>query len=177
MAIPSDGQVSFSAIANELGVGTPYSLSNLSSLAGFNTPFSTSNFRGYSAGQSSFPTKYFAITNNVSRLGRRRGNPRVNIDVGAYELYQKPSQEKTTLSNYTLKSAGSGDQVTRQVPVYDQKGNFIGYELQYITLSSSNRKCITDVIVSYDGAGNPSYTVSNNSRGDQFYIDLVQPYI
>lgn len=177
MAIPSDGQVSFSAIASELGVSVPYSLSNLSSLAGFNIPFSVSNFRGYSAGQSSFPNKYFIVTNNVSRLGRRRGNPRVNIDVGAYELYQKPNQGKTTLSDYTFLSAGSGDQVMREAPVYDRKGNLIGYELQYITLSSSNRKCITDVIVSYDGAGNPSYEVSNNSRGDQFYIDLVQPYI
>jgi hypothetical protein len=50
MALPGSGQLSFSAIATELGAGTPYSLRNMSSTAGFSTPDNVSDFYGYSAG-------------------------------------------------------------------------------------------------------------------------------
>ncbi len=49
MALPSTGQLSFSAIATELGVSTPYSLRSMSSLAGKSTPDSVGEFYGYSA--------------------------------------------------------------------------------------------------------------------------------
>jgi hypothetical protein len=49
MALPLSGPLSFSAIAGELGIGTPYSLRSMSSQAGFSTPDSVSEFYGYSA--------------------------------------------------------------------------------------------------------------------------------
>jgi hypothetical protein len=50
MALPTSGQLSFSMIAGELGVGTPFSLRNMSSNAGFGTPDGVYDFYGYSAG-------------------------------------------------------------------------------------------------------------------------------
>ena len=49
MALPSSGQLSFSAIAGELGAGSPYSLRSMSNTAGKSTPDSVSEFYGYSA--------------------------------------------------------------------------------------------------------------------------------
>lgn len=49
MALPGSGQLSFSAIAGELGAGSPYSLRSMSSTAGFSTPDAVSDFYGYSA--------------------------------------------------------------------------------------------------------------------------------
>jgi hypothetical protein len=50
MALQSDGQISFSNIAGELGSSTPYSLRGMSDFAGFSTPDSVSEFYGYDAG-------------------------------------------------------------------------------------------------------------------------------
>ena len=50
MALPTSGPLSFSMIAGELGVGTPFSLRNMSSNAGFGTPDGVSDFYGYSCG-------------------------------------------------------------------------------------------------------------------------------
>ena len=50
MALPGSGQLGFSAIATELGAGTPYSLRSMSSSAGLSTPDSVSEFYGYTAG-------------------------------------------------------------------------------------------------------------------------------
>jgi hypothetical protein len=50
MALPSSGQLSFSAIAGELGASTPYSLSGMSIQAGFNSPYNVSSFYGFSPG-------------------------------------------------------------------------------------------------------------------------------
>ena len=49
MALPGSGQLSFSAIASELGAGTPYSLRSMSNTAGLSTPDSVSEFYGYSS--------------------------------------------------------------------------------------------------------------------------------
>jgi hypothetical protein len=50
MALPSSGQLSFSAIAGELSVSlSNVSLRSMSSTAGFSTPDSVSEFYGYSA--------------------------------------------------------------------------------------------------------------------------------
>jgi len=50
MPVPSSGPLAFSVIAGVLGIGTPYSLRNMSSTAGFSTPDSVSEFYGYSPG-------------------------------------------------------------------------------------------------------------------------------
>ena len=50
MALPSTGQLAFSAIATELGVAGALSLRGMSSLAGKSTPDSVGEFYGYSAG-------------------------------------------------------------------------------------------------------------------------------
>ena len=50
MALPTSGPLSFTMIAGELGVGTPFSLRNMSSNAGFGTPDGVSDFYGYSGG-------------------------------------------------------------------------------------------------------------------------------
>ena len=47
MALPTSGPLSFTMIANELGVFTPFSLRNMSSNAGFGTPDAVSDFYGY----------------------------------------------------------------------------------------------------------------------------------
>lgn len=47
MALPLNGQLSFSAIATEVGIGTPFSLRTMSSIAGFSTPDNISEFYGY----------------------------------------------------------------------------------------------------------------------------------
>ena len=47
MALPGSGQLSFSAIAGELGAGSPYYLRSMSSEAGFSTPDAVSEFYGY----------------------------------------------------------------------------------------------------------------------------------
>lgn len=47
MALPTSGPLSFSMIGAELGVGTPFSLRNISSNAGFGTPDRVSDFYGY----------------------------------------------------------------------------------------------------------------------------------
>lgn len=49
MALPGSGELSFTAIASELGTGTPCSLRSMSSTAGFATPDSVSEFYGYSS--------------------------------------------------------------------------------------------------------------------------------
>ena len=50
MALPTSGQLSFSAIAVELSISTPYSLRTMSSIAGFSTPDAVSDFYGYGGG-------------------------------------------------------------------------------------------------------------------------------
>lgn len=47
MALPTSGPLSLSMIGAELGVGTPFSLRNMSSNAGFGTPDAVSDFYGY----------------------------------------------------------------------------------------------------------------------------------
>lgn len=47
MPLPTSGPLSFSMIGAELGVGTPFSLRNMSSNAGFGTPDAVSDFYGY----------------------------------------------------------------------------------------------------------------------------------
>ena len=59
MALPTSGQLSFSMIAGELGVGTPFSLHNMLSNAGFGTPDGVSDFYGYSAGGGGGSTLFF----------------------------------------------------------------------------------------------------------------------
>lgn len=49
MALPSSGQLAFSAMATELGVAGALSLRGMSSLAGKSTPDSVGEFYGYSA--------------------------------------------------------------------------------------------------------------------------------
>jgi hypothetical protein len=49
MALPGSGQLSFSAIATELGAGTPYSLRSMSDFVSFSTPDAVSDFYGYNA--------------------------------------------------------------------------------------------------------------------------------
>lgn len=58
MALPGSGQLSFSAIAGELGAGSPYSLRSMSSTAGFSTPDAVSDFYGYSSGGGVIYTYY-----------------------------------------------------------------------------------------------------------------------
>ena len=182
MALPVEGALRFSDIGSEIGILTPLSLREMSSAAGFQTPDSVGEFYGYTAGGGSlYPPKHFAIVNKVSRLGKWYGEyPRQDIDGGGYELYLKPSEANIGLNNYTLLDSFQGEGFsiyTETVPVYDKEGNIIDFKLVKIPLTFSHGKCITNLKVSYDSLGNPSYSVTQNSRGDEFYINLVQPYI
>lgn len=99
------------------------------------------------------PVKYFAIVNKMSRLGRNQSRRR--IDGGAYELYEKPSSDRQGINNYTLLDSSQGD------------GKY----------TYSYGAGIVNVEVSLENPKNPVYTVSGNTRGDKFYITLVQPYL
>ena len=47
MALPREGQLSFSQIATELRAREPFSLAEMGSSIGLRTPFSVSSFYGY----------------------------------------------------------------------------------------------------------------------------------
>jgi hypothetical protein len=116
--------------------------------------------------------KYFAVRNKMSQRGRNGG--RQTIDKGAYRLYEKPSAAKTGLNNYTLLSESQGEAADR-IPIYDFKGRLIGYEDKY--LSSNYGAGIIDIQVTISNTGEKTYTVASNSRGDEFYTNLIQPYL
>lgn len=99
------------------------------------------------------PAKYFAIVNKMSRRGRRQGRGR--IDGGAYELYEKSSSDRQGINSYTLLESSPGD--GKHTYTYGAG--------------------IIDVEVSLENPKNPTYTVSSNTRGDEFYVNLVQRYL
>jgi hypothetical protein len=74
MALPSTGQLSFSAIATELGVSTPYSLRSMSSLAGKSTPDSVGEFYGYSAAPATVTLNIYISIDNLSSYGYQGNN-------------------------------------------------------------------------------------------------------
>ena len=115
--------------------------------------------------------KYFAVRNRMFKSGRRSG--RRNIDTGAYRLYEKQSAAKLGLNAYTLLSEYAGD--LQRLPIYAGKGEIIGYKDR--PLSNNYGAGIVDVEVAIPSSGQPIYTVASNSRGDSFYINLVQPYL
>lgn len=115
--------------------------------------------------------KYFVVRNKMTQRGRNGG--RQTVDKGAYRLYEKPSAAKTGLNNYTLLSESQGESI--RTPVYDVKGNLIGYEDKY--LSSNYGAGIIDIQVTTSNTGQRTYTVASNSRGDEFYTNLIQPYL
>jgi hypothetical protein len=105
-------------------------------------------------------SKYFVIVNKVSRIGGWFGsNPRISIDGNAYELYEKPSSLNTGLNNYRLLDSYIGD---------PQGKNQLTY---------SNGMYLTNVEVSFEKEGIPNYIVDKNSKGNEYYIKKVQPYI
>lgn len=116
--------------------------------------------------------RYFAVRNKMTQRGRTGG--RQTVDRGAYRLYEKPSASQTGLNNYTFLSESLGEPVDR-IPVYGPKGDLIGYEDKYLT--SNYGAGIIDIQVTIPTSGQPTYTVASNSRGDNFYINLVQPYL
>lgn len=116
--------------------------------------------------------RYFAVRNKMTQRGRNGG--RQKVDRGAYRLYEKPSASQTGLNTYTLLSESLGEAVDR-IPVYGPKGQLIGYEDKYLT--SNYGAGIIDIQVTIPTSGEPTYTVASNSRGDNFYINLVQPYL
>lgn len=50
MALPTSGPLSFSMIAEQLQLSSPYSLRNMADIAGFSTPNTVSEFYGYDPG-------------------------------------------------------------------------------------------------------------------------------
>jgi len=116
--------------------------------------------------------RYFAVRNKMTQRGRNGG--RQTVDRGAYRLYEKPSASQTGLNNYTLLSESLGEAVDK-IPVYGPKGQLIGYEDKYLT--SNYGAGIIDIQVTIPTSGQPTYTVASNSRGDNFYINLIQPYL
>lgn len=115
--------------------------------------------------------KYFAVRNRMSQRGRNGG--RQTIDRGAYRLYEKPSAAKTGLNNYTFLSEYVGE--PERLPVRDKKGNIIGYEDR--PFSNNYGAGIIDIQVTTSNTGQRTYTVASNSRGDEFYTNLIQPYL
>jgi hypothetical protein len=115
--------------------------------------------------------KYFVVVNKMSKTGRRSG--RRKLDGRGYDLYEKQSASRLGINNYTLLDYYAGDPVGN--PIKDKGGNIIGYDGQQLAYSYGAG--IIDVQVTTSNTGEKSYTVSNNSRGDEFYINLIQPYL
>jgi hypothetical protein len=115
--------------------------------------------------------KYFAVRNRMSKSGRRSGRRKTDGD--GYELYEKQSASREGLSNYTLLNSYAGRPIGN--PIYDKRGNIIGYDSQQLAYNAGLG--IVDVDVTISNTSEKSYTVSNNSRGEEFYINLIQPYL
>ena len=115
--------------------------------------------------------KYFAVRNRMSMRGNDAG--RTLIDGNGYELYEKQSASRQGLNTYTLITSYAGDPVGN--PITDKRGNIIGYDRPQ--LSYSYGAGIIDVNVTIGNTGQKSYAVDTNSRGDNFYTNLIQPYL
>ena len=115
--------------------------------------------------------KYYAIVNKMSMRGNDAG--RTLIDGNGYELYEKQSASRQGLNTYTLITSYAGDPVGN--PITDKRGNIIGYDRPQ--LSYSYGAGIIDVNVTIGNTGQKSYAVDPNSRGEEFYINLIQPYL
>jgi hypothetical protein len=155
MALPSSGEISLNDIAAELALTPPFSLRSMSAAAGFSSPDAISDFYGYSAVVLSY---YFVVANKVSRAGRWT---RDRVDVNSYELYQKPYGAYSGLSSYTLLTSYGGDPYT----------TYIGNQL-----TSQNSLYLTDITVT-GVPGAYTYVVNTNTKGDAYYINLIQPYL
>jgi hypothetical protein len=64
MALPTSGPLSFTDIAGELSVSSPYSLRNMSAEANFPTPDAVSDFYGYDSGGGGPSLTQFWITSS-----------------------------------------------------------------------------------------------------------------
>ena len=115
--------------------------------------------------------KYFAVVNKVSKTGRTSG--RRKIDGNGYDLYQKQSATRSGIGGYTLLDYYAGDPIGNVIK--DKSGNVIGYDIPQLAYSYGAG--IVDIEVATSSTGQRSYTVSGNSRGNEFYINIVQPYL
>jgi len=115
--------------------------------------------------------KYFAVRNKMSMRGGNTG--RTLIDGNGYELYEKQSASWEGLDNYTYLTSYAGDPTGN--PIKDKYGNIIGYDGRQ--LSYSYGAGIIDVKVTISNTGEKSYIVDANTRGDEFYINLIQSYL
>jgi hypothetical protein len=115
--------------------------------------------------------KYFAVRNRMSKSGRRSGRRKTDGD--GYELYEKQSASRLGLPNYTLLTSYAGRPIGN--PIYDKRGNIIGYDSPQLAYNAGLG--IVDVDVTISNTSEKSYTVSGNSRGDEFYTNLIQPYL
>lgn len=158
MALQSSGQISLNDIATEIGLTPPFSLRSMSSTAGFSSPDTISDFYGYSAGPVLAPSYYFVVANRVSRGGSGTRN---RIDVNSYDLYQKPDDTYSGVGNYTLLAVYNGD------PYITPYGS---------QLTSQSRLYLTNITAT-GLSGAYTYEVSTNTKGDAYYINLIQPYL
>ena len=115
--------------------------------------------------------RYFAVRNMMSMRGNDAG--RTLIDGNGYELYEKQSASRQGLNTYTLITSYAGDPVGN--PITDKRGNIIGYDRPQ--LSYSYGAGIIDVNVTISNVGQATYTVDTNSRGNEFYINLIHLYL
>ena len=155
MALQSSGQISLNDIATEIGLTPPFSLRSMSATAEFSSPDTISDFYGYSAVP---PSYYFVVVNRESRAGRWT---RQIIDVNSYELYQKPDANYSGLSSYTFLTSYNGDQYTTR------EGN---------QLLSNHDRYLTNITAT-GVPGAYTYVVSANTKGNAYYINLIQPYL
>lgn len=160
MPVPNTTTFTLQSVTSSLGLGTSnlaQCVTSENAKGGWDATYSGSknsllNFRNSGV-------MHFAVVNKVARAGVWT---REIIDGLGYELYQKPSAANNGLSEYTLLASYAGNAYLTQF------GELMTY---------SNGRCITNVSVTADASGNNVYTIASNSRGNQFYITLVQPYL
>jgi len=115
--------------------------------------------------------KYFAVANMMSKTGKNSG--RRKIDGNGYALYEKQSLSRLGLNTYTLLTSYAGDPIGN--PIKDKYGNIIGYDTPQLSYSSAQG--IIDIEVTKRSTEEKAYAISPNSRGDNFYINIIQPYL
>lgn len=132
------------------------SLKEVAMLAGQVAPYSMGTFEGYTPyTPPPIPSpKYFIVRNMKSYTGHYQG--RNIIDHGSYKLFSKPNGGPGWNSRTFLDEVNNG---------------------------GTSGRYLTDITVTYNADSTKTYTISppappgTGFRKQQFYINLIQPYI
>jgi hypothetical protein len=174
MALPSSGQLSFSAIYNEqvnggCYEGGAYSLREFSANAGFSTPDAVSEFYGYSCVTTYSLTLYYNFYSNPSSETLDDWGLYYSIDGGGDELLTNLLNGNTCADGYVVSDIAAGSTVYFGVKSATKIASPVNYDLSTIT-------CPNTYNLTYCGTNNTSpaspysFTINSNRT---FYITIA----